>query len=130
MDQGRQRFRVRLVPHAGDWRAAGVVRLAAELNQPGYALLESFHDGPLPAERSFADDGGGPVVVAVLKGAEDGDGYVLRGFESSGRDAAATVDLPLLGRTLDLRFGANETKTVRVPRDPAQPVRETSLLEL
>jgi alpha-mannosidase len=130
MDQGRQRFRVRLVPHAGDWREAGVARLAAELNQPAHAMLESYHDGPLPAERSFADDGGGSVVVTVLKGAEDGDGYVVRGYETAGRDAAATIELPLLGRTLQLRFGASEIKTVRVPRDPAQPVRETSLLEL
>jgi alpha-mannosidase len=130
MDQGRQRFRIRLVPHAGNWREAGVVRLAAELNQPAYPLLESYHEGPLPAERSFADDGGGSVVVTVLKGAEDGDGYVVRGYETAGRGADATVELPLLGRTLDLRFGANEIKTVLVPRDPAQPVRETNLLEL
>jgi alpha-mannosidase len=129
MDQGRQRFRVRLVPHGGDWREAGVVRLAAELNQPPYALLESYHDGPLPAERSFADDGGGPVVVTVLKGAEDGDGYVVRAYETTGRDAEARIGVPLLGRTLDLRLGANEIKTVFVPRDPAQPVRETDLLE-
>jgi alpha-mannosidase len=129
MDQGRQRFRVRLVPHGGDWREAGVVRLAAELNQPPYPLLESFHEGPLPAERSFADDGGGPVVVTVLKGAEEGSGYVLRGYETAGRDAEARIELPLLGRTLDLRFVANEIKTVLVPRDPAQPVRETDLLE-
>jgi alpha-mannosidase len=106
-----------------------VVRLAAELNQPPYALLESYHDGPLPAERSFADDGGGPVVVTVLKGAEDGDGYVVRAYETTGRDAEARIGVPLLGRTLDLRLGANEIKTVFVPRDPAQPVRETDLLE-
>jgi alpha-mannosidase len=130
MDQGRQRFRVRLVPHGGDWRAAGVVRLAAELNQPAFAMLESYHEGLLPAQRSFADDGAGAVVVTVLKAAEDGDGYVLRGYESTGRDAEVTVELPLLGRTLRLGFGANEIKTVRVPRDPAEPVRETSLLEL
>ena len=130
MDQGRQRFRVRLVPHGGDWRAAGVVRLASELSQPAFAMLESYHEGSLPAERSFADDGGGSVVVTVLKGAEDGDGYVLRGYETAGRDTEATVELPLLGRTLELRFGASEIKTVRVPRDPAQPVRETNLLEL
>src|SRR5207247_6101479 len=48
MDLGRQEFRVRLVPHAGDWRRAGVVRLAAELNQPAFALLETCHRGPLP----------------------------------------------------------------------------------
>jgi alpha-mannosidase len=81
-------------------------------------------------ERSFADDGGGSVVVTVLKGAEDGDGYVVRGYETAGRDAEATIELPLLGRTLPLRFGASEIKTVRVPRDPAEPVRETNLLEL
>jgi alpha-mannosidase len=130
MDQGRQRFRVRLVPHGGDWRDAGVVRLAAELSQPAYAMLESYHEGSLPAERSFVDDGGGAVVVTVLKGAEDGGGYVVRGYESEGRDAEATIALPLLGRTLDLRLGAGEIRTVLVPRDRSQPVRETNLLEL
>jgi alpha-mannosidase len=130
MDQGRQRFRVRLVPHAGDWRAAAVVRLAAELNQPPYAMLESYHEGPLPAERSFADDGGRSVVVTVLKAGEDGGGYVVRGYESAGRETDARIELPLLGRTLELRFGANEIKTVFVPSDEAQPVRETNLLEL
>ena len=57
--QGRQRFTVRLVPHGADWRDAGVVRLAAELNQPLFALIETFHDGPLPQVASYADDGGG-----------------------------------------------------------------------
>jgi alpha-mannosidase len=67
--------------------------------------------------------------VTVLKGAEDGDGYVVRAYETTGRDAEARIGVPLLGRTLDLRLGANEIKTVFVPRDPAQPVRETDLLE-
>jgi alpha-mannosidase len=127
MDQGRQRFQVRLVPHAGDWRAAGVVRLAAELNQPPFAMFESFHDGALPVEASYVDDGGGSFVVTVVKGAEDGDGYVVRGFESAGSDGTASV--ALLGRTVELDIGANAITTVRVPRDPAEPVRETNLLE-
>ena len=55
MDQGRQTFLVRLIPHAGDWRAADVVRLAAELNQPPFALIETFHDGPLPQRASYAE---------------------------------------------------------------------------
>jgi len=130
MDQGRQRFRIRLVPHAGDWRAANVVRLAAELNQPAYAMFESFHDGPLAPQASYADGGEGSVVLTVLKAAQAGGGYVLRGYESAGRDAHATVALPLLGRTLELDFGANEIKTVFVPRDPDEPARETNLLEL
>jgi alpha-mannosidase len=130
MDQGRQNFLVRLVPHAGDWRAAGIVRRAAELNQPPFALIETFHDGPLPQRRSFADDGGGDVVMTVLKGAEDGDGsVVVRAYESAGRAAHATIELPLLGRTIEAAFGAHEIKTFRVPRDGDEPVAEVSLLE-
>lgn len=129
MDQGRQHFRVRLVPHAGDWRSAAVVRLAAELNQPPFAMLESYHDGQLASQASYASDGGGDVVVTVVKHAEDGDAFVVRGFESSGRSAHATIELPAFGRTIEADFGANEIKTFRVPRDSNQPVAETDLLE-
>jgi alpha-mannosidase len=128
MDLGRQEFRVRLVPHAGDWRDADVVRLAAELNQPPFALLESYHDGPLPQSASHADDGGGSVVVTVVKGGEDADGaLVVRAFESAGAPARATITL--FGRTIDADFGAAEIKTFRFPRDPNEPVVETDLLE-
>jgi alpha-mannosidase len=130
MDQGRQRFRVRLVPHDGDWRTAGVVRLAAELNQPPFAMLESYHDGPLPTAATYADDGGGDVVATVVKRAEDDDAFVVRAYESSGRAARATIELPLLGRAVVADFGAHEIKSFRVPDDPAQPVSETDLLEL
>jgi alpha-mannosidase len=130
MDQGRQRFRLRLVPHAGDWRAAGVVRLAAELNQPPFALLESFHEGPLPREAAFVDDGAGDVVVTVVKGAETGGGYVVRAYESAGRPTRAAIRLPLLDRTIEAEFAPSEIKTFLVPRDPGEPVRETNLLEL
>ena len=108
---------------------ADVPRLAAELNQPAYVLLESFHDGPLPPERSFADDGRGSAVVTVVKQAENSDDVVVRGYETAGREAEASIELPLLGRSLRVVFGANEIKTVFVPRNPAQPVRETNLLE-
>ncbi|HWJ32857.1 MAG TPA: glycoside hydrolase family 38 C-terminal domain-containing protein [Gaiellaceae bacterium] len=126
MDQGRQKFRIRLVPHAGDRHAAGVPRLSAELNQPAYALLESFHDGDLPSDQSFVD--GAPVTVVKL--AEDGDAVVLRAVETSGRETTEAIDLPLLGRSVELTFRAGEIKTVLVPRDRAEPVRETNLLEL
>jgi alpha-mannosidase len=129
MDQGRQRFRVRLVPHAGDWRDAGIVRLAAELNQPPFAMLESYHDGSLGSQGWCASDGGGDVVVTVLKRAEEGDAFVVRAYETSGRPAHATIQLPVLSRTIDADFGPNEIKTFRIPRDTEQPVAETDLLE-
>jgi alpha-mannosidase len=65
----------------------------------------------------------------VLKHAEEGDAFVVRAFESSGRPAPASIELPLLGRTIAAEFGANEIKTFLVPRDQSQPVVETDLLE-
>jgi alpha-mannosidase len=128
LDHGRQQFTLRLVPHTGDWREAGVVRLAAELNQPVFPLLESFHGGPLPPQRSFATDGGGPVVLTVVKGGEDGDGsLVVRAFESTGRPAHA--ELEVLGRHVDARLGAAEIKTFRLPSAPGAAAVETGLLE-
>jgi len=123
MDQGRQSFLVRLVPHGGDWRNAGAVRRAAELNQPAFALIETFHDGPLPQRRSFGNDAG-DVVVTVLKRGEDG-GYVARAYETAG--AGRRVRLELLDHVLEADFGPHEIKTF-VLRDGR--VTETDLLEL
>jgi alpha-mannosidase len=120
MDLGRQTFRIRLVPHAGDWRDADVVRLAAELNQPPFALIETYHDGSLPQRKSFADDGGRDVVVTAIKRAEDGNGVVVRALETAGRDGDARIEI--LGETIDARFGAHEIKTF-------VDGRETDLLE-
>ena len=93
-------------------------RLAAELNQPPFALIETYHDGPLPQRASYADDGGGTVVVTVVKRAEDGDAAVVRAYEATGR--AASGALPsCFERELEADFGAGEIKTFRVPRAPA-----------
>jgi alpha-mannosidase len=126
MDQGQQTLNVRLIPHAGDRRAADVVRRAIELNQPAFGLIETFHEGPLPQRNSYGDEGGGEVVVTAVKAAEDGDGVVVRAYESAGRASGARIEV--LGRTIDADFGANEIKTFVVPRDGGD-VRETDLLE-
>jgi alpha-mannosidase len=125
MDQGRQNFLVRLVPHAGDWGAAGVVRRAAELNQPPFALIETFHEGPLPQRASFGDDGGGAVVMTVVKRGEGGTGYVVRAYETAGRPSHAV--LTFRDRTVEADFGAHEIKTFLLA--PGATPREVSLLE-
>ncbi|HXT06722.1 MAG TPA: glycoside hydrolase family 38 C-terminal domain-containing protein [Roseiarcus sp.] len=84
-DEGEQRFAYALMPHAGPWRQS--VRAEAEaLNQP---LLASPVSGvaegllrPLAVE-------GVAVALAGLKGAEDGDGLVLRVYEPAGARGAA-----------------------------------------
>jgi alpha-mannosidase len=128
LDQGVQRFTYRLVPHGGDWRTAGTVRLAAELNQPPYSLLESYHAGDLPQHGSFCAVDDEAVVPTVVKFAEDDDALVVRAYETAGRPATATIDLPLVNRTIRAEFGPAEVKTFRVPRDGG-PVVQTDLLE-
>ncbi|MFI7675746.1 alpha-mannosidase [Actinophytocola sp. NPDC049390] len=127
-DQGRQEFTMRLVPHGGDWRDASVVRLAAELNQPAFPLIESYHDGDLPAVGSFMSVSDGSVVPAVLKVAEDGpDALVVRAYETAGRACEATIEV--LGRPVTASFGPAEIKTFLVPRDGEAPVAETDMIE-
>jgi alpha-mannosidase len=107
LDQGPQEFRLRLIPHGGDWRDADTVRLAAELNQPAFALLESAHAGTLPPTASFGEVKS--AVGSVLKRAEDGDELVLRAYESAGRPTKASITL--FDGTFETDFGAGEIKT-------------------
>ncbi len=130
IDQGIQRFRYTLFPHAGSWESAGTVQRAAELNQPPVPLFATFHpDGTLPQSDSFIRVEPANVMVTVLKQAEEGDGIVLRVFETIGAATRAQIDLTKLGRVVEADFGPNEIKTFLLPRDPADPVTETNLLE-
>ena len=69
------------------------------------------------------------VVASVLKQAEDNDDLILRLYETSKAATRARISLPLLDRTIEAHFGPCEIKTFRIPRDPAQPVLETNLIE-
>src|SRR5688572_422673 len=130
IDQGIQRFRYTLFPHAGSWENAGTVQHAAELNQPPVALFATFHpEGTLPPSDSFITVEQENVMVTVLKQAEDGDGFVLRAFETSGALTRASIRLPKLERVIETDFGANEIKTFLIPHDPAKAILETNLIE-
>lgn len=133
-DQGVQTFSYLLVPHEGDWRAADLARRAAELGSRPRAMLESFHDGVLPAEASYAADEGGQVMITAIKGSEDaapdgGADLIVRAVETTGRAATARLELPLVDRVIEAEFGPSQLRTWRVPRDPAQPVVEVDLVE-
>lgn len=131
-DQGSQTFRYLLVPHAGDWRAAGLHRRAAELGGPVRAMQESFHDGPRPASDSFASDGGdsgSTVMVTAVKQHEDGDDLVVRAVETTGRPARGVLDLPVAGIRIETDFGPSRIRTFRIPRADATAVVEVDLVE-
>jgi alpha-mannosidase len=129
IDQGQQRFRYLLLPHAGSWEEAGTVRRAAELNQPAVVLAASCHPGPWPPQGSFFEAGPGNIALSALKLAEDGQGWVVRACETARRAAQGWIEARFLNRRVEARFGPAEVKTFYLPFDPAQPAREVNFLE-
>ena len=130
IDQGIQRFTYQLLPHTGGWEVAGTVQRAAELNQRAVALVDTFHEGPLPLSGSFVEVGPPNVALTTLKQAEDGSGdLVLRAYEFTGRATRATVAFPFWGRSFEVGFAPHEVKTIRIPAEGGSP-REVDLLEL
>ena len=100
-DEGTHRFTYALYPHAGDWREAGTLEQAAQLNQPLLAMVTDGHRGRLQPCRPFLScesrKRGGAVVVSALKLAEDqpasGKALIARVFEAHGQPAQATLRL-------------------------------------
>ena len=127
IDQGLQTFVCAILPHGGDWRAAGTVRHAAELNAEPIVVLETAHDGPLPRAAAFVECDAASVDVWVLKRAEAGEALVLRAHESGGRPTRARISLPRWGVSWEADFAGRELKTFLA--EPDGTVRETDLLE-
>ncbi len=126
-DQGLQTFRYAIVPHDGDWRAAGTVRRASELNAEPVVVMETGHDGHMPMSASFLSCDAPSVQVAVLKRAEVGEALVLRAHESWGRGTEARIELPRWAIGFDVAFEPWQLRTFRLEPDGA--VVETDLLE-
>ncbi|MEA2597049.1 MAG: alpha-mannosidase [Thermomicrobiales bacterium] len=129
IDQGIQRFTYVLLPHAGDWRDGQAVRRAAELNQPAIAMMETYHDGPLPQSASHLAVDADNIVVSAVKRAEDDDALIVRCYETAGIAVRATLRLPAWNGLVETTFSPYEIKTLRVPRDETRPAVETDLIE-
>ena len=129
-EQGQRFVAFRLLPHQGDWHKALPHRHAAMLNRPLHPIYETYHKGSLPQVMSGISIDKDNVSATALKEAEDGNAYILRLCEQHGTDCAATVSLPLIGRTWTTKLGHFQIKTLRIPFNKAEPITETNLLEL
>lgn len=90
-DKGEHDFTYSIYPHSGDWREGGVVHEAYALNVPFEAFAgDACGDKVLPAF-SFAQVSHLNVIIDTVKGAEDGDGLIVRVYESQG--ARCTADI-------------------------------------
>jgi alpha-mannosidase len=128
MDQGRQTFRMLLVPHSGTWQDAGVVRMAEEFTAPAPVIFQGIHPGTRPPSASFLSVDVPDVVVSAVKEAEDGNDLIVRCYETAGRPTKARLNLGLVNRSWTGSFRPLEIKTLRVPRSGGE-IREVNLLE-
>ncbi|MBN8712016.1 MAG: alpha-mannosidase [Verrucomicrobia bacterium] len=83
-DRGRHHFTYALLPHAGDFRAGRVVEEAYELNGPLHLRALESHPGALPTQASFFSLDRPGLVIDTIKPAEDGEGIIVRLYESRG----------------------------------------------
>ncbi len=66
-----------------------------ELSTPAMAVVSEGGSGELPPMGSFATVSPDNVMITEFKMAEDGDGYIVRLYEASGKPATARLEFPL-----------------------------------
>ena len=88
-DMGRHSFSYAIMPHAGNWREAGVVAEAHRFNMP---MVFGHGNSPL---RSFASVDDPNLVLDTIKQAEDSDALVLRLYECHGARGTARLKLDI-----------------------------------
>lgn len=106
-------FDYALVPHAGDWRRAGLWREGAAFNRPLSATTASGHDGALPARWGFLQVSHDHVALSSLTPGRDGT-VVVRLYEAAG--------LAARGVTVRLAAGVTGAEEVNLLEDPGAPV--------
>jgi alpha-mannosidase len=98
-DQGGQRFTYALMPHLGDFREAGVIEAAEDLNAPLRVVSTELAAG---TRRSLIEVNTPQVVVEAIKRAEDSDATIVRLYESWGGRCRARVRTTLPARRASL----------------------------
>ncbi len=103
-----------LVPHAGDWREAGVFHDGWEINHPLICRNVLPHTGNLPGRWGLLDVSNRNVVVSSLKPTRDGE-IALRLYEASGR--------PAPGMTIKLRANVRSAREANLMEDVGADVK-------
>ena len=140
LDFGHHEFTYSIVGHAGDHLQAGITAKAEGLNQPLLAFTAPKHAGQLGRTFSFVSLSTPQIALKALKKAEDGNGYIVRVFETFGKevnDAQITFPCNIVsaeevngleesvgkaefnGKTLTVKAGKFAPKSYRVHFAPA-----------
>lgn len=137
-DMGHHTFTYSLMPHAGALAKAETNRNAEQLNQRVKGFATTAHPGELGKQFSLASADNGNISIKALKKAESSDEYVVRIYETGGKErqnAKITFAAPILaaseadgtektignadfsGNTLNVAVGPNSVKTYKIKLD-------------
>lgn len=89
IDLDTHEFTYSLFPHKGDFRTAGVINAAYELNEPPTAYRTSASGSFCPIR---CDDPG--VFFETFRPSADGRGYIFRGYEGFNRSCSPHIAFP------------------------------------
>ena len=125
---GPMHFSWSLRSHAGDWQQGKADEFGWETHNPLLGrLVTGLKNGPLPANDSFLNINAPNIECSTIKPAEaNGRGYIVRLFETKGKETKATVKLPFLGTTAS----ATETDLVENDLPQALAVKNGSAVNL
>lgn len=112
-DLGQHSFTYAIRPHKGDWRE-GTVRAAEDLNHPLIAYVTTAHAGPLGNSFSLVRADQPSISVKAVKKAEDGNGVVVRVFETEGKPHQA-CSLRFASRVLSVESVDGQENEVGIP---------------
>lgn len=126
IDQGWQEFKYVLVGIHGEWSGSSLARKALEINQKPEYLVESYHEGVLPPEAGILKAEPENIVVTCCKRSCDGEGWILRFYESEGKETRAKLSFGK--HEMEYQVRPNEIKTLKIS-DDLKGCSEVNLLE-
>ena len=92
-DQGEHTFTYALFPHQGDFRKGGVVREAYDLNCPmTWEKMQGVYEDSFSILQIAEEN----IMADTVKAAEDGNGIIVRFYETWGMRTKAHVIFPLV----------------------------------
>lgn len=136
-ERGVHSLRYSLYPHSGTWQEAEVTQRGHELNYPLLVIVDTPHEGELPATHSFLQVEPSNVIVEAVKKAEDSDNLIIRMYEAIGKRCSAKISLarpvdavhqtdllendlkemPTDGKSFEVPMGAYSIETFKLIRD-------------
>lgn len=112
---GKHVFDYSIIPHAGDWAAAGAHVPAVQRVRPMRARWNRRGLGRLADEGALVSVSSPAFHVSGIKRAEDGDGVIVRVYNTLDEPAETTVDVPAFGGSV-ARLNLNEEHVEDVAR--------------